>query len=651
MEQDIFNQEHSVPGSLSEARQRLLRLPGIENFVPDPSLSQAEIDQGLEKAISDLNKQLDAESSVVFITQALALTKNESEEFFSHPERRPYKSTIELSEDRDEQIKQLLAVGTYLRFRYESDDSVARAQDLAEFLGNSTLFLFGRDTGALDDEINGVTGRGTGTKPSQEMQSLMRRITDELASKNGVDSESLHEQVLEATEGGNYETAILFLTNRQGDLNVREALQSLVETRRNDKKLARRKLKLLWQIEKYRLSMAVNLDALYEANLLPDVGKVKEILHEFLTNDANTAEMLDHLQREAPQALSESQATGTPIDFWKMLAEMAKYQGFPDSAESPQELQQKKKKVWTEISEYLPSMAFEDSTRSFVDTPTRIGTQTRDYNVTYQNINDQLVNVSLINPRGKESRLAARTAHEMGHKLHARILKAAESADYVDEGSWDTMFPTVKEEFSQLLEDQVAKLYERRSAESIAKADKGEQKGQWRDLLHAFLIRRLGSYALIQTEVRLNMQKLWNEGKRGVLTDEETDKIIDELSPKVKEYYSLGVPITSPNQTITNNINLDNPLDGLVYLLGYIKKGAGKDTPQETKFVGIKEAFSTRFGEVWIDNADARAVLLALMGESGRNQEIETYAKFIEGTSEDEAFSRLESWGIKGEEI
>lgn len=659
MEIGVTTGEFKPSQNLSEARNKIRQLPGMENYLSSDEISSVEVEKGIDKAVSELNQQLDAQGSVIFIKNALGFTDQESEEFFNHPDRQPYKSKLQLSEDKGVFKNQLQVVGAYLRLRYEqtrsqqgidSGELEKRAEILKFFYEASLLFLFSDEENSVEDEISGVANRQTGARVSDEMQNLFRQTSDKVGKVQGVKPDKLHSQVLAATGGGNFAMTFTFLTNYQGKPEVREVLQETIETRRNDRDLAKAKLKLLWRTEVYRLSMGLDLDTLYEINHLPDGKIIEKMMHEFLQDEINVSEMYEHLERETPNVLSQAKESKEPIDFWRMLAERAKYHNFAQNVESTDELEAKKKKVWEEISQYLPPLAFEDVSTSYIDTPTRLGSETRGYNVTYTNADGRLVNVSLVNPRDEESLFASKFGHELGHKLHARVLMVAEGAHHVSAQSWDNLVSSVKEEFSQAVEDQVAKMQKRKRVD-VSGVEKKVQEGQWRDLWTAYLIRKQGAYALIQRDVRLRIQRLWDEGKRDELTDSEADKIIDEIEPKAQGYYSEGVGITSPSQTLSNNIKADAPLDGLVYLLDHIKKSEAKSNQQNEVYIGIKQAFASRFGEIWIDNPDARAVLLALMGESGRNQEVDTYAKYIKETGVDEAMDRLESWGISKEEI
>jgi len=655
MEEHVSSYEFAVPQSITEARKRVLKIPGMDQYIPDDNVSSSEIDEGIERAVSDLNRHLDAEGSKDFITFSLALTQEESEEFFSHSERQPFQSKIKVSEDLGEQTHQFLVIGTYLRLKYEDirqregvDDSKTqkKAESLRLFFSYSSDILFSKPINSLRDKINGVEARDVGARPTPQILSLMRKATDRVAKEHKLDPEELYANVMTVTEGGNYEAAFSFLLNHQGDETVRKALQEIIEERTHDPDLTAEKLQLLWKIEKYRLLMGIDLETLYILNQIPGGAEIESKLHEFLSNKAHVTEMRGHLDREAKSSLVQGVDKNAPIDFWQMLEGRAFYHNFPSNVETSEELNDKKGKVWRQLAQYLPSIAFEETPTSFMDAPTRFGARLRAFNITYPNKEGRLVNIVILNPRNEESLFAQTFGHELGHKLHARVLRVAEDAGYVPEQSWEKLPRTVAEEFSQLVEDQVGKI-KRREKDSENTQDKEESESEWRDLWHAYIIRRQAPYALAQRTARLMMEEMWKGGKRDELTKKEVDVLIDELDSQLKNSYSEGVKITSPNQNILNNINLENPLDGLVYLLKYVEESKEEKADINKDFIGMKQAFSERFGEIWIDNLGARAILLALMAETGNNQDISTYADFVLSVDIQETFSKLESWGIK----
>lgn len=650
------HQEMNLPQNLKEARQNVLKLPGIEHYLPDTDISEAEIEEELERMVSEVTKQLDAENMIDFITFSLALSGGEREQFFSNPERQQFQSKIGLSEDSKERMQQFFAIGTYLALKYkdtrkrkgvDNEESKSAAQSLRMFHEYSTYHLFGQLAYGFSDKVNGIEGRDEGAKLSSEILELFQDSARQVSSESNSDRSALHRQVLESTEGGNYAASFSYLLNNQGNTHLRRALEVAMEKRTDDQDLMSEKLRLLWQIEIYRMSMGIDLELLYEINQLPEGDVIEAKLHQFLSKEELVDEMREHLKREAFPAMAQADRD-RPIDYWQMLAERAKYHKLSDKASTVDELERKKKRVWRELSEFLPPVSFEDTPTSYIGAPTRIGASLRAYNITYPNHENGLVNVVVLNPRDTEILFAEITGHEIGHKLHAYFVRAAEDKRYVPKEGWERLPSAVKEEFSQLLEDQVGKILRRKRgvSEPEIKETAGERR-EWRDLWNAFLARRQAPYALTQKAVRLEMESMFKQGKRDwILSDEEAAQIIEDLEPQLKGWYAEGVPLRAANQTTLTNVNLLEPLDGLVYLLKYVKEEEEEKPkgPRRTEIIGIREAFEKRFGEIWLDNSDAKAVLFALMVETGRNHDLTTYGDFVLTADIEGVKSQLASW-------
>jgi hypothetical protein len=107
-----------------------------------------------------------------------------------------------------------------------------------------------------------------------------------------------------------------------------------------------------------------------------------------------------------------------------------------------------------------------------------------------------------------------------------------------------------------------------------------------------------------------------------------------------------------PLHTILTNIELVDSLDGPNYLKKYIQEDVEKpEGKKEEPILSMKRAFEKRFGEIWIDNPEALAVLFALMAETGINQDITSYGKFVLEADISEVRRKLTSWGISENEI
>ena len=93
------------------------------------------------------------------------------------------------------------------------------------------------------------------------------------------------------------------------------------------------------------------------------------------------------------------------------------------------------------------------------------------------------------------------------------------------------------------------------------------------------------------------------------------------------------------------------PLDGLNYLGIYVSEPKEKEGEKKREYMNIKAALEERFGEIWIDNPEARAVLWALMVETGKDRDRNTYGKFVIEADIEAAKERLKSWGISEKDI
>ncbi len=632
--------------SLAKARLAVLALPGIDNYVSDPDASETEIDRELETMVTDVTKQFDAENMTRFITYGLAWSDKEASSFFAHPERQPFQSKIDFAEDFEARREQFLAIGNYLGAKNEqvrtqegseSEEREKAIKNLRIFHDYSTENLFGERVFGFQDKFNGFNPedrRKGKIKPSEEILSLMEKAAKESAEEMKENWKKVYQGVIQVTEGGNYETAFSFLLNHQGHAAVRRALEITLEKRRQNKDLAVEKLHLLWKIEAYRLSMGIDLDLFYQINGLPKGSVIEERLHQFMRRDDLVAEMKAHLVKETPNVSKALEERGKSINFWEMLSERTRHQHLPHQPASHDELEAKKKRVWTEMAQFLPSIAFEETVTSFIYAPFDMGALVRGRNITYPNRKNRHVRFSIVNPRDEEILFAETTGHEIGHKLHAIVLRAAEDAGFVPERSWEKQPNPIKEEISRPVEDQVGK---------IMRAPKKE--GEWRGLWPAYLSRRQAPYALTQRAVRKQMEEMWFQGKRvWDLEKEEITKILEELEPEVARWYAEGVPMVVPSQTVQSNIDLLDSLDGLAYLLKYV-------TEDERKYFDAKTAFENRFGEVWLDNKDARVVLFGLMTETGNNDDITTYGDFVLKADIRKIKERLKSWGFSEEDI
>lgn len=582
------------------------------------------------------------------ISQLLGWSKKEADRFFSHPERKPLQSGFSFSENEVEAFEQVSAIGTYLRLKYEQSreaDSKAEAGELLrQFYTNAVNYFLAPRCFLREDKWLGIDSqerlKGEIEGPNEEVLGEFWKAAVTVAeSRKLKEPLELMEQMLAVTEGGNIATIFTYLTGKGGQPELREALGLVYENRLRNKELGIEKLQQVWVGEAIRLSMGINLDFWLELNGFPKAEIVEEKLHEFLNREDLVREVWQHLEVEAGDVIAEAKALGSKINFWDILTARAEHYGFDNKVESVEERKAKDGRAKKIIGELFPLTREELDTRLVVST-TRFGATARPFTSTYPNEKDQPVEVIVLNPRESEKELVGYAGHEIGgHSLHHQMLRRAAEAGIVPENTWDKLPGSVKEELAILVEDQVIKLFQRdQSKGAVESGELATKKGkEWSDFWNAFINRRQASYGLTQLKVRKLMEKRWLAGERD-LKKVEAERMIDELEPKVTEWYAEGVPIEVPH-AVLNNINPLALLDGLVYLKEYV---VGES---------VREAFKQRFGEIWVDKPEARAVLLALMVETGKQSDKAITGGFVSDADIEEIKEMLVEWGIKEEEI
>lgn len=657
-----------MPATLNDARIAVRNLPGAKNYISRDIIHGPEIDKRIDILVSETLKELDAENMMPLIANNLGWSDEEAYEFFSHPARQPYRSKMEFSTDSGERAEQFLTIGTYLLMLYknvretaDNDADVLKAADLLRNFQDFAVYnLFQQDVLDFTDEANGISpdDRHAGIlKPGFSTLALLEESAKAIALKEEKDWHEVYNNALAATEGGNLQTAFSFIMNRNGDPAVRNTLQLAIERQVDNYENQIRKIKLLWSIDSFRLRMGIDWETYLEIGNLPNSQIIKDRLINFLSRQDLTEEVMEHLKREAPVSAKKIEDGGV-ANYWDALTERAAYHKLPDQIDSPEELAEKKERVWNKLRSILP-LAFDDTPTNFIDAPVRMGASLRASNTTYYNTSGELVNVVILDPRDKEDHFEEVTGHELGHKLHARMLIAAEEAGYLPQGSNERVPSSVKEEFSQLVENQIGMINSSDKKEEVG--DDGsdtKSQGEFRDLVHAVVYRRQAPYALIQQEVRLEMEKLWNQGNQlWDLSEGQSRKIIETVKPMADKWYHEGVPLYFPYHRVHTNINLLAPDDGLVYVRKQLSDGISQEPVSVLSETNIgkpkdmKAAFEYRFGGKWILDKNARKVLLGLLAETGKNYNILTYGDYVLNADVDQISNQLQEWGIDSEKV
>lgn len=598
-------EQYKPPQTIEEARHRLLKFRGIENYV-QKSASVAEIDKGLDHIVEDVTTELQAQYEIAFITNAMGWSQARANAFFDNEQHKPFKSGIKFSQKPEVKRRQILDLGSYLRFKYQlsqneraqesaSREKQERLEDarkrLASYYEQSNGALFVKDYCDWVDRYNGIDleDRRKGTiKPVPEMVAMFSEETQRVAQELNLNVEDLAQEVNTVTLGGNFVLAETYLRNNKGSEGVRRVLERLSLRRALDPELTRQKLALLWQTALYRMELGMDLEMYYAINGFPPGQEIERRIDSYLNNEDGIDGLKTLLREEA--------TTATSRRYWDIVSAIAEYCNWPDKPSDESELEKKKLEAIEFVKKKFPFAAFEFP-RVYFDAPPDIGASQRPFNFGYKNIEGKLVIIDVLNVRVGKGALAVMIAHEGGHMAQAYMLEKAEQAGMVEKGAYERVEPYERERFANLLQSQI----------SIAQRGKSSSGQKESNLYRALLWRRQFVYSMIQRIVLLKMEEMFRLGKRDGLTRDEEDKLTNDLQPLIDGWVRKGITIKdSPLNTIVNSTNPLMLSDGLRYIFAM----RGQEDP-------IDVVFKEKFGENWIENKKVRAAFLMLLVESG----------------------------------
>lgn len=513
--------------------------------------------------------QVDAAAMRQLIILRLGWSRAKAKEFFAAPEHQPFTTGYEIPEDPAEAFRQFATIGRYLNQRGDKDQ-------LRSFCQAAQDYLIAPQVIAIEDAYNGLdrraVGRGEAFRPAAEVLKVFKKAA-------GSDSRLLQE-MLSATEGGRIDTVFEVLFSRRLPEKLRRALETVYEVREADPRWSQTKLELTWQAEALRLSMGIGLDQWLE---LKRFGSAKE----------ETVRLKELLAQWFVPQMRQALGPGSSFSFWQILEQRA------ETKAENLTLEEKERFIRELMAELFPEA--QESAGRLLAFAGRPGTSSRAWNMAYFNQQGELVEVSLVNPRDPLSEAAAFAAHEVGgHTLHLAMLSQAGSPE-----KWLSLSASLKNTLANLVQEQVRRLVELR--QGLSSANDWWPHFRWRYQI---------PFGLTQIAVRQELEKIWAGGHRGALTKEQIQEIESRVGPQIADWYRIGVPLKVPFATIARHLNPVNAVDGLVYL----PRAGGNP---------IADAFSKKFGELWVDQPQARAVLRQVMTATAETEDLEELTKIV----------------------
>lgn len=631
-----------------QVRHAVLALPSImQAYFPDRT-SPVE-NAKLENAVLDITRGLEASGEAACWQWAVGWSDREAQAFFSNEEVQPYRSKIDLSKDPLARREQFVAIGRFLHSQLREKEAQAQPvlgteQESLKASAATTRSLLKRYVvAAMGDLFNPVSfdlqDRFNGIDPQErksgkielvkELRLLIEEETGKVAQDEHVDCKELHRDVLLATEDGNFQTIRMFLENKRGSAPLRKALERIYVRRANDERFGKEKVQLLWDQLVFLEDMGIDVETYFRINNYPNRETTAASILEFLRNEEYVAEVLAHLQSEAPQIAEAYAKTGEPISYLAMLFEKANKKGLSDGVSTADELNISMKSARDAVVAKFPKD--ENLTNTPIHAPTGLGALARPMSFTYENREGIQVELVLMNPRMGESQEEV-IAHELAHAWHALTVFYAEQVGFVMPKSCAGVTAATKEKVARCIQNGVgALLHPVKESMQQKRASLPKAEHQWSNLADAILIRAQGPYALLQLEVWYALEEQWKLGGKGDLSDGDLTRLHDNFQIKLGEWIQEGVDFVNPSQTFMTRFDTIIPFDGLMYLTSLFSGQSSLGDAQQSFHDNsrtLEEIFKDTFGDQWAGNPLAWGILKEVIIEHAKkpSQNIEGLA-------------------------
>ncbi|MCC7304428.1 hypothetical protein IT418_03400 [bacterium] len=396
------------------------------------------------------------------------------------------------------------------------------------------------------------------------------------------------------------------------------------------------RIRLGFKIWKELYDHGITIDVYLELLGYPNAKTTKKRLNDVLYNKKITKEIHQHLKYERPNSYKQLKKYGfvSQID---ITQEEAKIYEYPKKLRTERQTIEMIDRCKNIIKRYFP-ISSEESPRQLLFNALHPFAVKRAYQSQTQNRNKQVVNITVMTPTtDSEHDYLETLAHETTHAIHSIILNRGADFGILTRQQVGQVPTGVLEDFSQLVEGQFKNSSEK---QVISKPGK-----YFASLSQSTSSRWQAPYGLIQIEIREYFEKLFKEN-----VTEITGEMLLALRTKyIQKMYKWWDKQLGFQQTTVDPFMWFSPIapyDGLVYMKRFIlPEKIGKLGTKKEK-LSMKEAFTKRFGEKWIDTQDARILLYWLLLETGRNHATENYGELILTKDISQCLEELQKIGI-----
>lgn len=570
----------------------------------------------LDREIADFLDQSDSLGMAKLLPHRLVWSDEATNHFFSDEKSKPYEK-FSFSNDKETKKMQYAEIGNYLRMQYEeakkkdSPDLDTKRANLHKFIHRTTMELFVDEYIANNNNFNGVDTKsihdGNPTLTS-EYQDLLHRSAQEVDEHN---AEVLVQRVITATAGGDLQSLITFLEEYKGQEDVRQVVESVIQKRVNDPKIAEEKLRLAFEVAQYRMMFGVDLELMYEVGRSPRSSIREEIYQTSLNHAKENIE--SHLKDNTPQSFNNYKQNGylNPMDAYR---ETAVHDEKADSI-TPHTTEEINT-IFQEVTNHLTILESNPLDGIFfVDAP---GMRARSSDISYYNKNGDLVRVVYMNKKLPDEKLKSILGHEIVQSIHADLVKNAHQTAIDDVDS------THREDVSATIERQFDR--KRKRDEGIPKHLRAQHQAH---------------YALMQNKYRQKIDQLIKSGVQS-LEDTHIHSVLEEMNMYLQEnVLRRGLPLINTMAGIASTLEPLKDYDGGRYV---------QETPSGKS--ELESAMETRFGdEFWLDNQEARTVFYYASAQMADSWEERTITEIVLHTDPDFALEGLTYWGYEPEMV
>jgi len=598
--------------------------------------------------INDLTSEAESIWDYNSVRYETVMTGKEWKKFACHKQRKPYKSKIfpekSFFEKRRYYLEILKASFTFYKNIGNSAYKDKLKNALSGLLG---CFINAYYEVKLIRFFDLYMGRSSSDRdngkvnPTKIARTKLEYAINEYAFLTGRNTPDLRRKILSICDG-RINVLFDYYATCQIEEDFRTDLKEILKNLQRDYTLDFFDLKIGWEIWKLIHWIGLDVEMFLELSDFPKYKQVEKKLLDFMKNERYVLEILEHMKDELPDCYEKYKNTGC-VTSDEIIHEESVRKGYPKKLPSMRDIHLTINYSKKEVFRYFP-LAKKGSPRNMILNPVHPESTDRAFQSSTKNILGERVNVIVMTPRSEaRDTYIATLAHETTHLMHRILLEMGEKKGVLPKGSAELVPANIMEYFSQLVEEQFTRTVK------LPYTKKYEGK-EFTDFKSATTLRFQVPYTLVQLGIRKKFDEYLRAGYK-TLSEDMLYDIKLEFDRKARAWASTGINVDYERLSAFKIFKSNDPEDGLVYMKKYIEQESQSRSKNGTKVVEMSKAFRKRFGRKWIKSKDARAILLWLLLESGRNYKSEKYGDLVMKMDVTKCVKELQNIGVEQSKI